>query len=74
MITYKTIDVEIDLNDFSTAEIVEALKKRGDIQEVHGLIDALEIAGCPLDLIKALKDWNRNIVTIQDLQKWIERA
>ena len=69
---YKSIDVEIDLSDFSTGELLEEMKHREVNPDVHENIKFLEQAGCPNDIIQQLRAWNSHTVTKEDLRKWKE--
>jgi len=72
--------IDIDLEQVSTDELVEALNyrsKNGDIRDLSlvGISDVLEIAGCPKEILEPLNDWLfQKCLTKEDLDKWISWA
>ena len=72
---YKSVDVRVDLDDFSTQDLLDELKKRGkSANTVEDCIRFLELFNYPKDLIWQLWEWNRNTITKRDLESWKEFA
>ena len=72
---YKSMEIEIDLDDFSTQELLDELKRRGkSANNVMDCIRFLELSNCPKSLIRDLYEWNLNTVTERDLERWKEFA
>ncbi len=59
-------DVEVDLENVETTDLVAELKDRGD--GLPAMIAALEDIGCPTAILEALRDWERQPVA--DKFKW----
>ena len=52
---YKSMEIEIDLDDFSTQELLDELKRRGkSANNVMDCIRFLELSNCPKSLIRDL--------------------
>ena len=81
------VDVEVDLRDISTSDMMAELERRGkDGREVnnpligHGAIkdalDALAANGCPPDIVERIKEWDSMtpIVTPIKLRAWMDFA
>lgn len=72
--------VEIDLDTLSTEELVYEFSKRSranDIKDLslEGLIDLLEIAKCPEEILWPLREYvSSKCITKYELDKWTEWA
>ena len=58
--------------DFSVRELRAELKRIDEDEKIKDAIADLKDAGCPIDLIRQLRGWEKDTVTKQDLQKWKE--
>jgi len=40
---YKEVDIDVDLEDFETEDLIEELESRGELPESNGLYDSREL-------------------------------
>ena len=72
-------DVEIDLDEFTTEELVGELEHRANdgtaqalVLQVRTFVKDLQDAGCPMDILRQIEDWGCGPVpTRLSLERWM---